>query len=311
MRPTDRTSGQATADAPQGWGRGKRGHDGAGRPSARDTPGYLACGQPGRDHRVAGLRAQGSAALWWNFGDHDRGTSPNLHLPLRPRLAPSALHLSPSFPRVFGGASAPLWLPCRPLVLRAPAHLGRALTSGTGKPFRVLPGVQPKGRESRSSYSAGSQRASALLAAPSAGFLLKPSKTRAQPRPGRCGLGFSAKPVEPGAAAVGASRGKGGAEERPLECGVSELRPPRRRGAALPVGYRGPFRRCGSSGEGSSRTVSGGAAGAGGSGSGGSAWNTQAAKPPAGQERVGWAWPSGGAVPHTCPCPLTCYYSLL
>lgn len=146
--------------------------------------------------------------------------------PLRPRLAPSALHLSPSFPRVFGGVSAPHWLPCRPLVLRAPAHPGRALTSGTGKPFRVLPGVQPKGRESRSSYSAGSQRASALLAAPRAGFLLKPSKTRAQPRPGRCGLGFSAKPVEPGAAAVGAFRGKRGAEERPLECGVSELRPP-------------------------------------------------------------------------------------
>lgn len=48
-----------------------------------------------------------------------------------------------------------------------------ALTSGTGKPFRFFLGVQPKGRESPSSYSAGSQRASALLDAPSAGFLLK------------------------------------------------------------------------------------------------------------------------------------------
>ena len=32
------------------------------------------------------------------------------------------------------------------------------LTRGTGKPLRLTPGVQPKGSEKPSSYSAGSQR---------------------------------------------------------------------------------------------------------------------------------------------------------
>lgn len=48
MRPTDRTSRQTTADALQGLEQGK---DGAGRPSAWETPG------------VSGLTAPSSAAL--------------------------------------------------------------------------------------------------------------------------------------------------------------------------------------------------------------------------------------------------------
>lgn len=72
---------------------------------------------------------------------------------------------------------------------------GFDLTSGVGKPFRVFPAVHPKGRESSSSYSAGSQRASALLAAPSAGFFLKRSRTRPQPVSVRSGVRFSSNPT--------------------------------------------------------------------------------------------------------------------
>lgn len=44
---------------------------------------------------------------------------------------------------------------------------GPVLTRGTLKPLRLTPGVQPKGSETPSSYSAGSQRAKARLEAPS------------------------------------------------------------------------------------------------------------------------------------------------
>lgn len=44
---------------------------------------------------------------------------------------------------------------------------GLVLTRGTLKPLRLTPGVQPKGNETPSSYSAGSQRAKARLEAPS------------------------------------------------------------------------------------------------------------------------------------------------
>lgn len=46
------------------------------------------------------------------------------------------------------------------------------LTRGRRKPLRRLPGVQPKGSDSPSSYSAGSQRARAVLEAPSQGLSL-------------------------------------------------------------------------------------------------------------------------------------------
>ena len=95
---------------------------------------------------------------------------PGCGSPARPSLlapvsASSAWVLSgaPPFP---SDSMCPRQLGVRPL----PAA---ALTSGTRKPLRVFLCVQPKGRASPSSYSAGSQRASALLAAPSAGLLLK------------------------------------------------------------------------------------------------------------------------------------------
>lgn len=77
--------------------------------------------------------------------------------------SPWVLRGAPPFP---SDSISPRQLGARPL----PAA---ALTSGTRKPLRVFLCVQPKGRASPSSYSAGSQRASALLAAPSAGLLLK------------------------------------------------------------------------------------------------------------------------------------------
>lgn len=88
------------------------------------------------------------------------------------RLSLLAL-VSASSPRVLRGA------PPFPSDCMSPRQLGArplpaaALTSGTRKPLRVFLCVQPKGTASPSSYSAGSQRASALLAAPSAGLLLK------------------------------------------------------------------------------------------------------------------------------------------
>lgn len=77
MRPTDRTSRQMTDDALQGLVQGKLEQDGVGRPSACETPGYLACEQLGRDHHVAGLPAPGSAALSWHLREHRQAASPN------------------------------------------------------------------------------------------------------------------------------------------------------------------------------------------------------------------------------------------
>lgn len=155
--------------------------------------------------------------------------SPRLRAPPRTSALPP---ISSSVPCAFGGASRPLWvLPCT-LPLGARAHPGPALTGGSGKPFRVLPGVHPKGRESPSSYSAGSQRASALLAAPRAGFLLKPSKTRPQPRPAlRAPLLQS--PGGPVGKGRDSARGKGGAGEAPLRRGGGSLNCVRSEGAGL------------------------------------------------------------------------------
>lgn len=47
------------------------------------------------------------------------------------------------------------------------------LTRGTAKPLRLTPDVQPKGSDTPSSYSAGSQRAKARLEAPSVGLRLR------------------------------------------------------------------------------------------------------------------------------------------
>lgn len=47
------------------------------------------------------------------------------------------------------------------------------LTRGRRKPLRLLLGVQPKGSDNPSSYSAGSQRARAWLEAPSQGLFLQ------------------------------------------------------------------------------------------------------------------------------------------
>ena len=59
------------------------------------------------------------------------------------------------------------------------------LTRGTGKPLRLTPGVQPKGSEKPSSYSAGSQRTKARLEAPSVGLRLQGRKYRALTPVGR------------------------------------------------------------------------------------------------------------------------------
>lgn len=57
--------------------------------------------------------------------------------------------------------------------IKHPPDAQQRLTRGRRKPLRLLPGVQPKGSDSRSSYSAGSQRARAWLEDPSQGLLLQ------------------------------------------------------------------------------------------------------------------------------------------
>lgn len=79
MRPTDRTFRETTADALQGLGKRKLEHDGSGKPSAWETPGYLACEQLGSDHHVTGRREPGSAAPVWHFGEQHQAANPNLH----------------------------------------------------------------------------------------------------------------------------------------------------------------------------------------------------------------------------------------
>lgn len=156
-------------------------------------------------------------------------TSPRLRAP--PAPPPSHLFLLPFRARLGALPVLSGFSPCT-LPLGARAHPGPALTGGSGKPFRVLPGVHPKGRESPSSYSAGSQRASALLAAPRAGFLLKPSKTRPQPRPAlRAPLLQS--PGGPVGKGRDSARGKGGAGEAPLRRGAGSLNCVRSEGAGL------------------------------------------------------------------------------
>lgn len=62
------------------------------------------------------------------------------------------------------------------------------LTRGRKKPLRLFLGVQPKGSDSPSSYSAGSQRARAWLEAPSQGLFLQSWVGLGQQssRPGNC-----------------------------------------------------------------------------------------------------------------------------
>lgn len=57
--------------------------------------------------------------------------------------------------------------------IKHPPDAQPGLTRGRRKPLRLLPGVQPKGSDSRSSYSAGSQRARARLEDPSQGLFLQ------------------------------------------------------------------------------------------------------------------------------------------
>lgn len=57
--------------------------------------------------------------------------------------------------------------------IKHPPDAQQRLTRGRRKPLRLLPGVQPKGSDSWSSYSAGSQRARARLEDPSQGLFLQ------------------------------------------------------------------------------------------------------------------------------------------
>lgn len=67
----------------------------------------------------------------------------------------------------------PLPLPPSLAEIKHPPGPQSLLTRGRRKPLRLLPGVQPKGSDSPSSYSAGSQRARAVLEAPSQGLFLQ------------------------------------------------------------------------------------------------------------------------------------------
>lgn len=161
------------------------------------TPGYLAYGQLRRDHHVAGPWTPGSelccplVAFFGNITRQQVQMSIPLPIPLH---GASSVLPSISFSSLLSVRRVhPLPSDSHP----SSSCSGFDLTSGVGKPFRVFPAVHPKGRESSSSYSAGSQRASALLAAPSAGFFLKRSRTRPQPVSVRSGAGvrFSSNPT--------------------------------------------------------------------------------------------------------------------
>lgn len=84
----------------------------------------------------------------------------------------------------------------------------QALTRGTEKPLRLTPGVQPKGSEKPSSYSAGSQRAKARLEAPSVGLRLQKSAGSLK-QSGSAGLTQPSRSPRPGAAPVVALPGDG------------------------------------------------------------------------------------------------------
>lgn len=69
--------------------------------------------------------------------------------------------------------------------------------------MRLLPGVQPKGSDNPSSYSAGSQRARAVLEAPSKGLLLQQWEHSGQQGSGvetiqRIGRGGEGREAPPG-----------------------------------------------------------------------------------------------------------------
>lgn len=314
MRPTDRTSRQTTAEAHQGRGRGKRRQDGAGRPSAWDTPGHLACGAAGP--RPPRGWAPGSAALSWHFGGTPPGSpSKPPSPPPRPRLAPSTLPpLSPGIPRVFGGRiPSPLTaLPyppargSRPPRVRPHQRDGEAVPrparrppEGQGEPVLVL-GRQP----ARQRPVGGAQ-------------LGVPPETEQDLRSARgdlCGSGGSLRPRE---------RGRGGDASDMWGLGSSPTL--RARGCAAGGMQRSPWRRR-EGREGSNRTVSGGPQVQEGKVKGVLPGTPQ---PP--RSRLGWAGQAGGAgagplgmaigrgrppprpmpAPHPGPCPLTCYYSLL
>lgn len=251
------------------------------------------------------------------------GTSPGSKSQCPSPAAPWRIHLSSHLfvlpCRVcLISASSPLSRPAFTLLLGARPHPRRALTSGRGKPFRVLLGVHPKGRESPSSYSAGSQRANALLAAPSAGFLLKPSKTRLQPPPVSSRVCFSANlmGIPWGRTREPLFEGKGARRRRLSNVGFLNYSPSLkargssalRKGAAS-SGIEWSFSKVGKSGQGSNRTDSG---------------ETQVQEGKAvavlrecpRSRAPGWAGLGGWAgvvtaraCRHTLPCALTCYYS--
>lgn len=83
-----------------------------------------------------------------------------------------------------------LWAVLLLPVFRSTLQTQLLLTRGRRKPLRLLLGVQPKGSDSLSSYSAGSQRARAWLEAPSQGLLLQQSAARVRRSSGPRGVGW-------------------------------------------------------------------------------------------------------------------------